>query len=145
MMSHRRVVNFFPTHLATYPGSFPFPKGWYLPCSSPLVRLRTLFPPDEPRSAYHRLGITQIRLQAKPLKHYYHGRKCCMYADRVFPCYSPIICIKSDVVLSYRPSEPMLILMGSTDLLKGRPDHCIHYDIKKSEIPGLPVSLLSPC
>ena len=30
-----------------------------------------------------------------------------------------------------RQPETVLILLGSTDLLKGRPDYCIHYDIKQ--------------
>ena len=131
-----------PTHLATYSGSFTLPKGWHLPCSSPLVRLRSLLPLDETQRAYHRLGLTKICIQAYPLKHSYHGRQCCINPDRVSPCYLPIICVKLYVVLSRRPSKPMLSLLGSTYLLKGRPDHCIHYNIKRCR--GDRVSLCQP-
>ena len=138
IISQRRGGHFTPTHLVTYPGSFPFPKGWSLPCSSPLVCLRSLLPPDEPQHAYHCLGLTQVRLQANPLKHSYHGCQESLYPDWVSPCYPLIIRVKADVVFSLRPYEPMLSFLGSTDFLKGLPDHCIHYDIKNCRDTGSP-------
>ena len=133
MMSQVRGIHCPPTLLACY-SSFPlFPKRGSLPCSSPIVRLNSMLPPNEPWSAYHRLGLTQVCLQADPLKHSYHGRQCCLHLDRILPCYTSVIYLKSYAVFSRRPSEPMLSLLGSTDLLEGRPDHCIHYDIKNRQ------------
>ena len=46
------------------------------------------------------------------------------------PCYPPVICVKSDVVLARLPSKPMLCLLESTDLQEEQPDHCIHYYVE---------------
>ena len=60
MMSQVIGVHFSPTLLSNYPGSIPFLKGGSLTRSYPLVRLNSLIPPNEPRRAYHCLGITQV-------------------------------------------------------------------------------------
>ena len=118
------------TLLATYPGSLYFPKSWSLPCGSSFVRFGSLLSPYEPQRAYHSLGIIQVRLQAEPLKNSYHCRQRCLNPDWISPCYSSVICIEAYVVFPRRPPETVLILLGSIDLLKGRPDYCIDYDIK---------------
>ena len=130
MTFQRRSGHFPPTPLATYPGSLPFLKSGYLPRSSPLVLLNYLLPPNEPCRAYHCLGITQVFPQADSLKNSYHGRQCCLHPYRILPCYTTVILVKSYFVLSYCLSEPMLSLLGFTDLLEVRTDHCINYDIK---------------
>ena len=124
--------------LATYPDSLPFPKFDSLPCRYPLVRLNSLLTLNEPRNAHHCLGIPQFCMWAFPLGYFYHFRQFCLYPDRIAAHYLPIICVESDVVLSSRPSEPMLGLLVYTDLQEGRPDHFIHYYIEYHGYTGSP-------
>ena len=130
MVSKRRSGHCTPAILTTYPGSITLPKGGSLPRSSTIALLNHLLNPNEPRSAHHCLGISQVCLYAYPVKNSYHGRQYCLYPYRIVSHYMPIVCIKSYAVLCYRLSEPMLSLLGSTDLQEGRPDHCFHYYIE---------------
>ena len=130
MMLQGRGIHFLITLLVMYPGSLPFPKGWSLPCGLSFVRFISLLSLDELRRLYNSLGLIQVCLQAKPLKHYYHFCQRCLHPDRILHCYPPVICIESYFVFPRRPPETVLSLLGSTDILKYLPDYCIHYDIK---------------
>ena len=142
MISQGRGIHCPTTHLATYPGSIPLPKGCSLPCVSPILRLRSLLPPDEPRHAYHRLGIIQVCLQADPLKNSYHCCQRFLNPYHILSCYPSVICVEADVVFPCQPPETVLSLLESTYLLKGCPDYSIHYDIKQCQ--GYRVSLCHP-
>ena len=133
MMTQGIGIHCPPTIIATYPGALPFLKVGSLPCISPIVHLNSMLSPNEPRHAYHRLGLTQVCLQADPLKNSYHGRQFCLHPYQIWPYYMSVICVKEDVVLSRHPSEPTLSLLGPTDLLEVRPDHCIHHDMKNCQ------------
>ena len=128
MMSKGRGSHCLVTLIANYPSPIPFPKVvppmWLVVCT-----LRLPLSPDEPRRAYHILGLIQVCLQSDPLKHSYHFFQRCMHPDRISPCYPSVICIEACVVFPRRPPKTVLSLLGSTDLLKGCPDYCIHYII----------------
>ena len=133
------------TLLATYPGSLPFQKSWSLPCGSSFVRFSSLFSLDEPRRSYHSLSLIQVCLQADPLKNSYRCCQRCLLPDRISPFYSSVVCIEAYVVFPFRTTETVLSLLGSTDLLKGRPDYCIHYDNKQCWGNRVSLSQPSPC
>ena len=130
MILQERGRNCPPTFLATYPGSLPFPKGGYPPVDICLYVLTPYCPQMNP--GIHIISLVLLRFVYRPilLKIFHHVRQCFLHPDRISPYYPSVICVKSDVVFSRRPSETMLSLLGSTDLLEVRPDHCIHYDIK---------------
>ena len=144
MMSQGRCIYFLTTRLANYPGSIPLSGIWSLPCSSALVRLSSLMSPDEPWRKYHSLGLIQVCLQDEPLRHSYHSFQRFLYPDCISPCYPSVICVEADFVFPHRPPKTMLILLGSTDLLKGSPDYCIHYDIKQFQVYRVSLNHLSP-
>ena len=129
-MPYGRGIHCPTTHLITYPSSLPFLKGWSLPCGSPLVRLSSLFLLDEPWRAYYSLGLIYVYIQANLLKNYYHCFQRYLHPDRNLSCYLSVICVEGDFMFPRRPPKTVMILLGSTDLLKGRPDYCIHYDVK---------------
>ena len=134
MILQERGRNCPPTFLATYPGSLPFPKGGYPPVDICLYVLTPYCPQMNP--GIHIISLVLLRFVCRPilLKIFHHVRQCFLHPDRISPYYPSVICIKSDVVFSRRPSETMLSLLGSTDLPKGRPDYYIHYDIKQFRV-----------
>ena len=93
------------THLPTYPCFLPFPKGWSLPFSSPLVRLSSLLYPYKPRRVYQRLFLIQVCLQAYPFKHSYHFCQHCLHPYRISPFYSSTMCIEADVGFPRQPPK----------------------------------------
>ena len=142
MILQGRGSHYLTTLPAMYPGSLPLLKGWSLSRGLLFVCFVSMLSPDEPRRECHSLGLIQFFLQADPHKHSCHCRQRCLHLDRISSCYLSVICIEAYVVFPCQPPKTVLSLLGSTDLLKGCPDYCIHYDVKQCR--GNRVSLRHP-
>ena len=55
-----------------------------------------------------------------------------MDPDGVVARYVAVNCIEKYVVLSYRPPQPILSLLWTTDLQKHCTYHCVHHNVENS-------------